>query len=61
MTPSLDPTSPPADADGGQEFAGPSSNAGILMHTDTTSSTTGWLQDAWRLWARTTERHDTSR
>lgn len=61
MTPSLDTSSPPADADGGPQFPGPSSKPAILMHTDAKSSTTGWLNDAWRLWARSTEHPDTSR
>lgn len=61
MTPSLDPASPLSAADGGPEFANPSANPVILMHTDVKSTTTGWLHDAWRLWARTTEHPDTPR
>ncbi|RRS02481.1 hypothetical protein EIP75_20645 [Aquabacterium soli] len=62
MTPLLDPASPhQADADTGREIADHSPKAAILMHTDVNSTTTGWLNDAWRLWARTTEHTDNTR
>lgn len=62
MTPLLEsPSSLHADADTGQDIAVSSPKKGILMHTDTQHSTTGWLQDVWRLWARPTEHPDTPR
>jgi hypothetical protein len=62
MTPSLEATSPlKADAESGQEIAVSSPKKGILMHTDTHHATTGWLQDAWRLWARPTEHPEAPR
>lgn len=62
MTPSPETSSPLAPAaDAGREIASAPAKSAILMHTDTLHSTTDWLHDAWRLWARTTEHPDISR